>query len=96
MILALVHRIEQLEDENLKLLALDLNQFPEAILQEEMFKLEEKVIADKDKYFGDLIKTYKTLEHKEKLQAIQAKLKEEGADHEAIMKEISEHVKRGS
>ncbi len=85
----------QLEDEKLKGLGLDMNQFPEAILQEEMFKLEEKVIADKGKYFNDLISTYKKVEHKEKLQTIQAKLKEEGADHEAVLKEIYEHAKRG-
>ncbi len=86
---------DKLDDENIKALSLDLNQFPEAILQEEMFKLEEKVIANKDAYFSDLIKTYKNLEHKEKLQLLQSKLKEEGSDHEAVLKEIYEHAKRG-
>lgn len=85
----------KLEDEHLKALNLDMNQFPEAILQEEMFKLEERVIADKDTYLGDLIKTYKNALHKEQLQSLQAKLKEEGADSEAVLKEIYEHAKRG-
>ena len=72
-----------------------MNQFPEAILQEEMFKLEEKVIGDKDKYFNDLIATYRKLIHKEEMITLQKKLNEEGADHEAVMKEINDHAKKG-
>ncbi len=85
----------KLTDESLKSLSLDMNQFPEAILQEEMFKLEEKVIGDKDKYFNDLIATYKKLIHKEEMITLQKKLNEEGADHEAVMKEINDHAKKG-
>ncbi|MCX6756881.1 MAG: DNA primase [Candidatus Nomurabacteria bacterium] len=85
----------KLTDESLKSLSLDMNQFPEAILQEEMFKLEEKVIGDKDKYFNDLIATYKKLIHKEEMIALQKKLNEEGSDHEAVMKEINDHAKKG-
>ena len=85
----------KLTDERLKSLSLDMNQFPEAILQEEMFKLEEKVIGDKDKYFNDLIATYKKLIHKEEMITLQKKLNEEGADHEAVMKEINDHAKKG-
>ncbi|MEI6810604.1 MAG: DNA primase [Candidatus Nomurabacteria bacterium] len=85
----------KLTDESLKSLSLDLNQFPEAILQEEMFKLEEKVIGDKDKYFNDLIATYKKLIHKEEMMTLQKKLNEEGADHEAVMKEINDHARKG-
>lgn len=86
----------KLNDENFLSLSLDTNQFPEAILQEEMFKLEEKVTSNKDNYFEDLIKTYKRLEHKEKLADLQSKLHEEGADHEAVLKDIYEHAKRGN
>lgn len=85
----------KLTDKNLKSLSLDMNQFPEAILQEEMFKLEEKVTGDKDKYFNDLIATYKKLIHKEEMIALQKKLNEEGVDYEAVMKEINDHAKKG-
>jgi hypothetical protein len=72
-----------------------VNQFPDAIIQEEMFKLEEKVVSDKDKYFDDLIKAYKRETHKEKLIELQQKLKVEGSDHEAVLKEIYDHAKKG-
>jgi DNA primase len=85
----------KLSDPKLLALSLDLNQFPEAILQEEMFKLEEKVISNKDAYFDDLIKTYKKVTHKEKLADLQAKLREEGSDHEELLKAIYEHAKGG-
>lgn len=85
----------KLTDEKFLALSLDVNQFPEAILQEEMFKLEEKVTGDKEAYFDDLIKTYKKAEHKEKLIGLQAKLREEGADHEVVLKEIYEHARKG-
>ena len=94
-IIAFATLSNKLKDESLKSLSLDFNQFPEAILQEEMFKLEEKVIGDKDKYFSDLIATYKKLIHKEGMITLQQKLLEEGADHEAVMKEINDHAKKG-
>lgn len=75
-------------------LGLDMNKFPEVILQEEMFELEKKVISNKDNYFTDLMTTYKREEHKAHLVKLQKKLKEEGANHEAILKEIYEHVKK--
>jgi endo-1,4-beta-mannosidase len=73
-----------------------VNQFPEAIIQEEKFKLEEKVIGDKEKYLEDLIKSYKKEQHKEDLMKLQQKLREDGSDHEALLKEIYDHVKKGS
>ncbi|MFA6608407.1 MAG: DNA primase [Candidatus Paceibacterota bacterium] len=85
----------KLTDENFLTLSLDVTQFPEAIIQEEMFKLEEKVTGDKESYFYDLIKTYKKVEHKEKLTDLQSKLREEGEDQEAVLKEIYEHAKSG-
>lgn len=75
-------------------LGLDISKFPEMIIQEEMFELEKKVIVNKDNYFTDLMTTYKKEEHKAHLIKLQKKLKEEGANHEAILKEIYEHVKK--
>jgi DNA primase len=85
----------KLTDEKLLTLSIDMNQFPETIIQEEMFKLEEKVIGDKEKYLEDLIKSYKKEIHKEDLIKLQQKFREDGSDHEAVLKEIYEHVKKG-
>lgn len=85
----------KVSDEKLQALALDMTQFPEAILQEEMFKLEERVIANKEAYFDDLLKSYTKVLHKEKLVELQAQLREDGADHEVILKAIQDHVRSG-
>ena len=77
-------------------LAIDRGQFPEAIIQEEMFALEKRVIADKDAYINDLMTTHKKEQHKAHLVILQKKLREDGADHEAILKEIYEHVKKAA
>ena len=82
------------EHETFLSLGLDTSKFPEVIIQEEMFELEKKVIANKDNYFIDLMTTYKREEHKAHLVKLQKKLKEEGADHESILKEIYDHVKK--
>jgi DNA primase len=76
-------------------LEIDFNQFPETIIQEEMFKLEERVIGDKDKYLLDLVRSYRRESHREKLVILQQKMRIEGADKEAILKEIYEHAKKG-
>jgi hypothetical protein len=76
-------------------LEIDFNQFPETIIQEEMFKLEERVIGDKDKYLLDLVRSYRRESHREKLVILQQKMRMEGADKEAILKEIYEHAKKG-
>lgn len=83
------------DDEAFKALALDMQRFPEVILEEEMFKLEEKVIGNKDVYFKDLISSYTKILFKEKLETLQAKLRVEGVDTDLVLKEIHEHVKRG-
>jgi DNA primase len=75
-------------------LGIDKEQFPEAILQEEMFELEKKVITNRESYFKDLMTTHKREQHKAHLVHLQKKLREEGADHESILKEIYEHVKK--
>lgn len=82
-------------DERVISLSLDFAQFPEAIIQEEMFSLEERVVADKDKYLEDLIRTFKKEQHKEQLIVLQQKLRVDGADKEAILQEIYEHAKKG-
>ena len=81
-------------DELFLSLEIDRGQFPEAILQEEMFELEKRVLADKDAYFKDLMDSHKREKHKAHLVTLQKKLREDGADHEAILKEIYEHVKK--
>ncbi len=83
----------KLADEKVTSLSIDVNQFPDAIIQEEMFKLEEKAVGDMEKYFSDLIKAYKRETHKEKLVELQKKLREEGADQDSVLKEINDHVK---
>ncbi len=83
-------------DELFLSLEIDRGQFPDAIIQEEMFELEKKVIADRDAYFKDLMDTHKRAQHKAHLVTLQKKLREEGADHEAILKEIYEHVKKAT
>ncbi len=75
-------------------LSIDRTKFPDAILEEEMFELEKKVIVNRDAYFKDLMDTHKREQHKAHLVKLQKKLREEGADHEAILKEIYEHVKK--
>jgi DNA primase len=94
-IIAYATLIGKLANEHVQELALDINQFPEEILQEEMFKLEEKVTGDKNKYFNDLIANYKKILHKEALANLQKKLREEGADENAILTEIHELAKKG-
>jgi DNA primase len=94
-IIAFITLTNKADDEQVKSLSLDITQFPEAIIQEEMFKLEEKVIGDKGKYLRDLLSSYKKELHKEQLAALQGKLKEDGADHEKILQEIETHMKRG-
>jgi DNA primase len=84
----------QENDELFLSLGIDRLQFPEAIIQEEMFELEKKVITNREAYFNDLMTTHKREQHKAHLVHLQKKLREEGADHEAILKEIYEHVKK--
>lgn len=82
-------------EERVVSLSIDFAQFPETIIQEEMFKLEEKVTGDKDIYLNDLIRSYKRETHREHLVLLQQKMREEGADKEAILKEIYDHAKKG-
>lgn len=94
-IIAYATLVGKVNDEELKALEIDMTQFPEAVLQEEMFKLEEKMIGNKDTYFADLLATYKKIIHKEALTVLQQRLREDGADEDAILQEIQALTKRG-
>lgn len=83
------------EDTNIQELGIDLTQFPDAVIQEEMFLLEEKVIGDKEKYLEDLIRALKKERHREELIKLQKELKEDGADIEGLLQKIHNHVKNG-
>ncbi len=89
---ARLHKKE--EHEEYVSLSIDIEAFPDVIIEEEMFSLEKKAIGDKEAYFRDLMSTYKKEEHKAELIRLQKKLKEEGADIEAIMVQIYDHVKK--
>lgn len=95
-IIAFVTLTDKHTDEKVLSLSLDFSQFPETIIQEEMFKLEERVIGDKETYLRDLIRSYKRELHKEQLILLQQRMREEGADKEAILKEIYDHAKKGA
>lgn len=85
----------KLAEEEFIALSIDTTQFPEAIIQEEMFRIEERLLGDKEVYFKDLVKAYKRELHKEELLLLQAKLREGGVDTEEILKQIYELAKRG-
>lgn len=85
----------ELADEEFIALSLDTSQFPEAIIQEEMFRLEEKLLGDKGAYFKDLVKSYKKELHKEEFQSLQEKLKAGGDDADELLKQLYELAKRG-
>lgn len=84
----------KLDHEEFATLSLDVELFPEALIEEEMFALEKKVLGDKEVYFKDLMATYKREEHRAELVRLQKKLKEEGADLEGVMRQIYEHMKK--
>jgi hypothetical protein len=86
---------DKLADEEFIAVSIDTTQFPEAIIQEEMFKLEERLIGDKNAYFKDLLKSYKRELHKEEFAELQEKLRGEGADAEALLQQLYELAKRG-
>lgn len=88
------------DDSRLTSLHIDFGTFPEAVIEEEIFKLEEKMVGkskgEKEKYFDDIIRAYRKEVHKEELILLQQKYRADGADKDAVTKEIHEHVKRGA
>ncbi len=93
-IIAFARLIGKEKDEEFLSLPLDKGQFPDGIIQEEMFELEKRIIVDKVSYFKDLMTTHKKEQHKAHLMMLQKKLREDGADHEVILQEIYEHAKK--
>jgi len=93
-IIAYAKLIGRETDEEYLSLSIDIAQFPDVIIQEEMFELEKRIIADKESYFKDLMTTHKREQHKAHLVHLQKKLREDGADHESLLKQIYEHVKK--
>lgn len=94
-LLAYAKLYDKADEEAFSTLQLDAQQFPDAIIQEEMFKLEERLIGDKDAYFADLIKSYKKELHKQEMADIKGKMQEEGADTETLLQKLYDLVKRG-
>lgn len=85
----------KLDDELFKSLSLDLDVFPDAIINEEMFRLEERLIGDKEAYFKDLVKAYKREQHHGEIKDIQAQLRAGGGDEEGLMRRLHELTKSG-
>lgn len=80
-------------DEIINSLSIDVGEFPEAILEQEIFLLEKKVHKDekeREKYFKDLIMTYKEILRQEKIVSLQSLLKEGSGDADVLMKELHE------
>ncbi|MEN9337857.1 MAG: primase, primase protein [Candidatus Parcubacteria bacterium] len=84
------------EEEDYRTLDLDVGQFPESIIQEEMFRLEEKLIGNTDAYFRDLVRSYKKELHKQELALLQEQVRSGQGDTEGLLKQIYELVKRAS
>jgi DNA primase len=83
----------KIDHEEIIPLSLDMTLFPEEIIQEEMFKLEERMIGNEDTYMKDLIQTYKRELHKEKIRELQSRLRQPNADVDALMNEINLFIK---
>lgn len=94
-LIAFVSLFKKEDDERFKELGIDMQEFPEAIIQEEMFRLEEKLHGNKDSYFTDLLQTYKKEVVRSRIAEIQERLKTAGPDSEVLLKELYELVKRG-
>lgn len=87
--------MDKVSDERYVALTLDKDMFPEAIIQEELFRLEEKLPANKEAYFTDLITSYKKILHKEEIEKLKHALQDEEGNHEAIMKQLHDLIKKG-
>lgn len=86
---------QKLADISFLELSIDVGAFPDALIQEEMFKLEEKLIGDKEAYFKDLVKSYKRELQKEELAMLQEKLRKGGDNADELLKQMYDLVKRG-
>ncbi len=89
-IIALI-RLKDLKDsDHIKDLEIDINLFPDQIIEEEIFKIEEKLTSgNSETYFKDLIKSYKKELFNDKIEVLQKKLRDGTENEEEIMKELS-------
>ncbi len=87
-LMAFIHWKNLFDDEMIKDLNIDKNQFPDAVIQEEIFVLEEKLIGNHNSYIKDLIRNYKKEMYKEELEILKSKLKDEDVNSDEILKEI--------
>lgn len=74
-------------------LSIDTTFFPEEIIHEEMFRLEKQSGGNSDAYFKDLLQSYRHECKQERVREIQAALRESGADHESLMRELQDLVR---
>jgi DNA primase len=84
----------KLASEEFIALSIDTASFPEAIIQEEMFKLEERLTGDKESYFKDMVKAYWKELRREEMSALQEKLRQGGDDADALLKQLYELAKQ--
>ena len=85
----------KMEDQEFVSLEIDITQYPEAIIQETIFRLEERLHGDKDIYFADLIRSYRKEVVQERMNELKERLKAGGPDAEELLKELYELAKRG-
>ncbi len=76
------------KEKEIKSLGIDVHMFPDAIIEETMFTLEEQLLGDKETYFTDIVARFKDETRKQSLKELHAKLKDPSADHDSIMKEM--------
>lgn len=86
---------DRLQTDEFKALNIDVTQFPEAIIQEEIFKLDTSMTGDKEAYFKDHIKNYLLECREEEIELLKTK-KYENPDEEILaVQKMLELKKRG-
>jgi DNA primase len=83
-------------DEKYMELAIDEAQFPDLLIQEEMFAIEKKPIDDEERHYRSLIESYYKLSYSDEEKRIREKYTGEGADSAAITKEHADFKKRST
>jgi DNA primase len=94
-IIAFAKLYQKLDSTEFLELAIDPSELPEVLVQEEMFRLEEKLIGDKEAYFRDLVRAFRKELQKEELANLQEKLRAGGDNADELLKQIYELVKKG-
>lgn len=89
-IIALIKLKDLKDSDHVKDLEIDITIFPDQIIEEEIFKIEEKLTSGNSEiYFKDLIKSYQREIYNEKIEILQKKLRDGTENEEEIMKELS-------